>query len=78
MVAIIGLIIVFASVVGGFTMAGGPIPVLIVWSEYLVIGGTAVGTVVIVTASSRGIGAGYERELVRLVVHGHPRWIVSE
>ncbi len=49
MIAIVGLLVVFGSVLGGFTMAGGPIPVLIVWSEYLVIGGTAVGTILIAT-----------------------------
>ena len=49
MIAIIGLVVVMASVLGGFTLAGGPIPVLIVWSEYLVIGGTAVGTVLVAT-----------------------------
>lgn len=49
MTAILGLIVVFGSVLGGFTLAGGPIPVLIVWSEYLVIGGTAVGIVLVGT-----------------------------
>ncbi len=52
MIAIIGLIVVLASVLGGFTIGGGPIPVLIVWSEYLVIGGTAIGTVLISTPGS--------------------------
>ena len=49
MVAIVGLLIVFGSVLGGFVWAGGPVAVLIVWSEYLVIGGTAVGTVIVAT-----------------------------
>lgn len=49
MVAIVGMIIVLGSVLGGFTMAGGPIPVLIVVSEYIVIGGTSIGTVLIAT-----------------------------
>ena len=43
------MIIVLGSVLGGFTMAGGPIPVLIVVSEYIVIGGTSIGTVLIAT-----------------------------
>ena len=51
MIAIFGILVVFGSVIGGFTLAGGPIPVLIVWSEYLVIGGTAVGTILIATPS---------------------------
>jgi chemotaxis protein MotA len=49
LVAIVGMIIVLGSVLGGFTMAGGPIPVLIVVSEYIVIGGTSIGTVLIAT-----------------------------
>ena len=49
MIAIIGLVVVTCSVLGGFALGGGPLPVLIVWSEYLVIGGTAVGTVLVAT-----------------------------
>lgn len=49
MIAIVGMIIVLGSVLGGFTMAGGPVPVLIVVSEYIVIGGTSIGTVLIAT-----------------------------
>ena len=49
MIAIIGLLVVTGSVLGGFALGGGPIPVLIVWAEYLVIGGTAVGTVLVAT-----------------------------
>ncbi len=52
MIAIVGLLVVFASVLGGFTLAGGPLPVLIVWSEYIVIGGTALGTLLISTPAS--------------------------
>jgi chemotaxis protein MotA len=48
-VAIIGLVVVFGSVLGGFMWAGGPVAVLIVWSEYLVIGGTALGTIIVAT-----------------------------
>jgi chemotaxis protein MotA len=44
---IIGLIIVFASVLGGFAMAGGPFGVLVQPSELVVIGGAAIGTLVI-------------------------------
>jgi len=44
---IVGLIVVFASVLGGFAMAGGPFPVLIQPNELVVIGGAAVGTLII-------------------------------
>lgn len=47
MATIIGLIVVIGSVLGGFAMAGGPFPVLIQPSEFVVIGGAAVGTLVI-------------------------------
>jgi chemotaxis protein MotA len=44
---IIGLLVVFAAVLGGFGMAGGPFPVLLQPNELVVIGGAAVGTVLI-------------------------------
>jgi chemotaxis protein MotA len=44
MFTIIGLVIVFAAVLGGFGMAGGPFHVLIQPAELVVIGGAAVGT----------------------------------
>jgi chemotaxis protein MotA len=44
---IVGLIIVFGSVLGGFGMGGGPFAVLIQPNELVVIGGAAVGTLVI-------------------------------
>ena len=47
MSTIVGLIIVFASVIGGFLMGGGPLPVLIQPNELIVIGGAAAGTLVI-------------------------------
>lgn len=46
MFTIIGLVIVFAAVLGGFAMAGGPLHVLIQPSELVVIGGAAVGTLI--------------------------------
>ncbi len=52
MIALVGILIVFGSVLGGFALAGGPIPVLVVWAEYLVIGGTAIGTILIATPGS--------------------------
>jgi chemotaxis protein MotA len=44
---LIGLFVVFASVLGGFAMAGGPIPVLIQPNEFLVLGGAAIGSLII-------------------------------
>jgi len=44
MFTIIGLVIVFAAVLGGFGMGGGPFHVLIQPAELVVIGGAAVGT----------------------------------
>lgn len=44
---IVGLIGVTACVLGGFVMAGGPIPVLIQPNEFIVIGGAAAFSVVI-------------------------------
>ncbi len=49
MFAIIGMVVVIASVLGGFTIAGGKIPALFHVSEIVVICGTALGTVVIST-----------------------------
>lgn len=47
MLAIIGVVIVFGAVAGGFAMEGGPIPVLIQWVEILIIGGAALGGLLI-------------------------------
>lgn len=47
MTSIVGLVIVFAAVLGGFAMAGGPFPVLFQPNELVVIGGAAFGTLVI-------------------------------
>jgi chemotaxis protein MotA len=44
---IIGLIIVFGAVLGGFAMSGGPFAVLVQPNELVVIGGAALGTLVI-------------------------------
>src|SRR5437773_972421 len=49
MFTIIGIVIVFGAVLGGFGMAGGPFKVLVQWNELLVIGGAALGTLVIST-----------------------------
>ncbi len=52
MFAIIGIIVVLASVLGGFTIAGGKILALFHVSEIVVILGTALGTVLVSTPPS--------------------------
>src|SRR5215471_12345421 len=49
MLTFVGLIIVLGAVVGGFTMAGGELLVLLQPSEFIVIGGAALGTLIIST-----------------------------
>ncbi|HEX5108982.1 MAG TPA: flagellar motor stator protein MotA [Vicinamibacterales bacterium] len=49
MLLIVGLIIVFAAVIGGFTMAGGELLVLNQPAEFMVIGGAALGSLVVST-----------------------------
>ena len=49
MIVVIGFVVVFGSILGGFTIAGGQIPTLFHISEIFVIVGTAVGTVVVAT-----------------------------
>lgn len=44
MFAIIGIVVVFGAVLGGFLMEKGPIMVLMQPSEFLIIGGAAIGT----------------------------------
>ncbi|MGH3054393.1 MAG: flagellar motor stator protein MotA [Gaiellaceae bacterium] len=49
MITLVGLVVVVASVLGGFTVAGGKVGALFHISEFLVIGGTAAGTILIST-----------------------------
>lgn len=49
MLVVIGSVIVLGSVIGGYMMAGGPLGVLIQPSEVVVIGGAALGALVIST-----------------------------
>lgn len=49
MIVIIGAIIVLASVLGGFIMAGGHIGALMHASEFIVIGGSALGALIIMS-----------------------------
>jgi flagellar motor component MotA len=44
MFSIIGILIVFGAVLGGFLLEKGPVAVLIQPSEFLIIGGAALGT----------------------------------
>ncbi len=52
MVAIVGMIVVVASVLGGFTMAGGSIGSLIHPSEIVTIGGAALGAMIVMSPFS--------------------------
>ena len=47
MIILVGVIIVFASVLGGFVMAGGHVGALMHISEFVIIGGAALGSIVI-------------------------------
>jgi chemotaxis protein MotA len=60
MFAIIGIVIVFGAVVGGFLMEKGHIAVLIQPAELLILGGAAIGTLLIANPIEilKGIGAG--------------------
>lgn len=47
MFAIIGIVVVIGAILGGFIMEKGPIPVLIQPAELIIIGGAALGTILI-------------------------------
>ncbi len=47
MLSIVGMIVVIAAVLGGFTMAGGHIGALIHPSEFVTIGGAALGGLIV-------------------------------
>ncbi|MBF0526786.1 MAG: hypothetical protein HQK56_17010 [Deltaproteobacteria bacterium] len=49
MFPIIGIVVLLGAVMGGFTMAGGKIAVLIQPSEFIVIGGAVIGSFLIAT-----------------------------
>ena len=49
MFVIIGFVIVFGSVFGGFVMEGGPLPLLMQPIEILIIGGAAIGSFIVAT-----------------------------
>src|SRR5882757_9430195 len=52
MLLIIGFIIVFAATLGGFMLAGGHPAVLLHVSEFVVIGGVALGILVVASPAS--------------------------
>lgn len=68
MFSIIGLVIVVASIVGGFAMAGGNLLSLFHLSEIVVIGGTALGTFFI--ANPPGVVFGTLGKLPKLLAGG--------
>jgi chemotaxis protein MotA len=49
MIVIIGIAIVVIGVLGGFMLHGGPLLVLLQWNEFLIIGGAAVGSLLVGT-----------------------------
>src|SRR5215470_7475084 len=62
MFSLIGLLVVVLAVLGGFTMAGGRLPVLLQPNELVVIGGACLGTLIVSAVGNvRG-------QLVRTVV----------
>ena len=47
MISLVGILVVFASVIGGFLMEKGKLPVLLQPSEFVTIAGAALGTIVV-------------------------------
>ena len=47
MQVIVGFLIVFASILGGYSLHHGHIGVLLQWAEFLIIGGAAIGAFVV-------------------------------
>jgi chemotaxis protein MotA len=60
MISLVGILVVFASVIGGFLMEKGKLPVLVQPSEFVTIAGAALGTVVVANPPRvlKGICAG--------------------
>lgn len=65
MFAIIGILVVFGAVVGGYLMEKGPLMVLVQPAELLIIGGAAIGTILIanpmhiLTQIGKGLGGAF-------------------
>ncbi len=49
MFVIVGIVVVILGVLGGFVLHGGPLGVLLQWSEFLIIGGAGLGSLLIGT-----------------------------
>ncbi|HXX62552.1 MAG TPA: flagellar motor stator protein MotA [Bacteroidota bacterium] len=49
MFVIIGIAVVLLGVLGGFVLHGGPLGVLLQWSEFLIIGGAGIGSLLVGT-----------------------------
>lgn len=60
MIAIVGMVIVIGSVLGGFALAGGHFSVLIQINEFIVIGGAAIGSLLVGTPMSVVKGLGHQ------------------
>jgi chemotaxis protein MotA len=60
MFAIIGIVVVFGAVIGGFLMEKGHIAVLVQPAELLILGGAAIGTLLVANPIHiiKGVGAG--------------------
>lgn len=52
MFVIIGFVVVFVSVILGFIIAGGNVILLLQWAEFLIIGGAAIGSILIASPLS--------------------------
>ncbi|HPU30943.1 MAG TPA: flagellar motor stator protein MotA [Syntrophorhabdaceae bacterium] len=52
MLTIVGIVVVIISVIGGFILEGGPVLVLIQVAEFMIIGGSAIGALLISTPST--------------------------
>lgn len=74
MFAIVGIVIVFGAVVGGFLMEKGHLPVLVQPAELLIIGGASIGTLLIanpmhilkgIIASLKGVVSGSKLDKTR-------------
>ncbi len=63
MFAIIGMLVVLAAVIGGFLMEHGPIRVLMQPSELVIIGGAAIGTLLVANPlhTLKGVASGVMR-----------------
>ena len=56
MLIIVGLLVVLGAVIGGFMMAGGHLGVLVQPSEFVVIGGAAIGSLIVSTPKTVLLG----------------------